>query len=57
MMQPLATQQGAEDKPRCIGDTVGPMAARQRSRQQLIVCWLLWQHESCEASDWAVGAV
>jgi hypothetical protein len=39
------------------GDTAAPTVERQRSRQQLIPCWPLGQHESCDASEWVVVVV
>jgi hypothetical protein len=48
---------GAENKPRAIGDTVAPTLERQRSRQQLMACWPLGQHESCDASECPIAVV
>lgn len=48
---------GGANHVRATGDTVVPTVERQRSRQQLIACWPLGQHESCEGLEWAVAAV
>jgi hypothetical protein len=48
---------GAANKVRTIGDTAAPTVERQRSRQQLMACWPLGQHASCDASECAIAVV
>jgi hypothetical protein len=45
------------DKVRSAGDAVAPMLKTQRSRQQLMACCPLGQHESCDVSDCTIAVV
>jgi hypothetical protein len=48
---------GNANKVSTVGDAVAPTLETQRSRQQLIACWPLGQHESCNASACSIAVV
>jgi len=53
----VSNRAGDANAARVAGDTMTPTVDKQRSRQQLMACSPFGQHESCNASEWAIAVV